>query len=230
MPYRRRYRRARRVRIPYAIPAQTIQRKFRLVSPVRLIGSATATNEYLQINNPIHPLPWTTLYSAGSQPVALDFWLGDVASTGPYAAGVVTSCKTKHSVWSSTGVPFILLNWVDDSYTGTTASTTNGMMGRPGVRYFVVSDGNSDRNPLRWKRHTDITAHWGLFNSADLFETPNAVFARTTQPTAQVYEWIRAVNPASNAFYAGRNDIYAVTTLTFYITMRLRTSSAFDDS
>lgn len=238
MPYRRRYnvfsrrpiRRRRYVsKIPYAIPPRQVVRKFSLVLPARPVGiSASPNNDLIQVNNPIRPAPWLAAYAAGTQPVGLDFWIGNSTTTGPYQSGVVTYAKTHHTIWSTTSTPFIVVNWVDNSLTGTTAATPSLQMSRPGTKHVIVND-STDLKPVTIKNRIDTLKIFQLDSPGDAFESANCLFGRTTQPSIQVYDHIKIGDPSVNAFF-GTSSVWCVTKVTFWVHLRLTDMSKYDDA
>lgn len=232
MPFRynRRIKRRRRApRIPYAIPPREVVRKFSLVLPARQLGTATATQDYVQINNPIRPAPWLTLYAAGTQPAGLDFWIGDSTSSGPYQSGIVTYAKAKHTIWRTSATPFALLSWRDNSTTGTTASLPNVQADRPGTILKVFND-NTEIKPYTLSRTTNCLKILGYDSPGDAFTSTNCLFGRTAQPTFQVYDHTKVFDPATNTYYSTATDIWCLTKIKFWIHLRLFDQSPFDDT
>lgn len=230
MPFRynRRRRIIRRRRIPYAIPPREVVRKFSLVLPARQIGTASNDFHRVAVNNPIRPASWTTLYSAGSQPAGLDFWLGNSTTPGPYQSAVVTYAKTKHTVWRTASTAFGLLHFYDNSVTGTFATSPSIHSSRPGVRSVIIND-NTDQKPITLKRKIDTLRVMQLDTAGDAFNTGNYLFARTTQPSFFVYDWVVPYNVSANTYLTTATDLYCVTKITFWIHMRLTDMSKYDD-
>lgn len=240
MPYRRRYRRAPRVRsrsrIPYAVPAKSIVRKFSCWSPVRELGLNGDDENTLWVNNPRAPFRWTAgPGTIGGQPPGLDFWMGKPGSLGPYTTGIPTWAKVKHVFWSISNSPFSpvqIASYWDTLNSPTTPVTPQTLLSRSGVKSRVLLNQADTAQQKSLSRKYDILKILNYHDTGDGFAAGGvAVFDAATDPTFGIYDRLSVINVNGNSFTgSATTSVYCRTKYTVWIHMRLQDDDKFVDS